>query len=413
MSVKLFIPSKRQRLKAQEPGPGEEEVTLQARDRCNWLLRREYHSTLRRACAKIRPALQTFLTKAAADVSPDNNDIDCSSPMVGAERMVPAALVDVASMAADRAEVAGHLTQYVKSELLCACVVRVKSERSNDVNTLIKDIVHQATGCVPRAERGCSLALEALEVWWQKEQHTRVTSSTMKKSAPVVAIVVDNLEALDKAVLSDLIATLSAFAGRASAQRKVRPTSFSLSEMSGLERKISGKSRSAECETLPVAPPIAIALVLLYSAVVGFPSNLKTGSVGLLRITKVRFRSSNWCLDELLSGLFVTMRLPLRVEPAALAYLVGLFRRSHRSLHTLQHQLAQLLHAHFLRPGSHVCMALFPACRADVVMSIDEGGETADVVREWCCSDGGGGDGGGDDGGGGDVPRTLPIWQEP
>ena len=403
MSVKLFIPSKRQRLKAQEPGPGEEEVTLQARDRCNWLLRREYHSTLRRACAKLRPALQTFLRKAAADVSPSNNAIDCSSPMVGAERMVPAALVDVASMAADRAKVAEHLTRYIKSDLLCACVVRVESERSNDVNALIKDIVYQATGCMPRADRGCSLALEALEAWWQ-EQHTRVISSTMKKNAPVVAIVIDNLEALDKAVLSDLIATLSAFAGRVSAKRKVRPTSLSLSKIGRLKREISAKSRNAECEILPVAPPIAIALVLLYSAVVGFPSNLKTGSLALLRITKVRFRSSNWCLDELLSGLFVKMRLPLRVEPAALAYLVGLFRRSHRSLHTLQHQLAQLLHAHFLRPGSHVCMALFPACRADVVMSIDEGGETTDVVREWCGSDGGGAD---DDDDNDDGMRTI------
>ena len=70
----------------------------------------------------------------------------------------------------------------------------------------------------------------------------------------------------------------------------------------------------------------AIALVLLYSAVVGFPSNLKTGSVGSCASRRFA-RSSNWCLD----GCFRVSSynaLPLRVEPAALAYLVGLFRRS-------------------------------------------------------------------------------------
>ena len=97
----------------------------------------------------------------------------------GVERMVPVVLVDVASMAADRAEVASHLLRYVQDERLSVRAIGVDASRIRDVNSVIKDMARKIIGSVTPPERGCALALEALSTWFQgrREEVATVASA--------------------------------------------------------------------------------------------------------------------------------------------------------------------------------------------------------------------------------------------
>jgi len=108
-----------------------------------------------------------------------------------------------------------------------------------------------------------------------------------------------------------------------------------------------------------------VVLVAVYSSVFGFPTTLRPSFLGLLRVVKLSTPGASWALDELLR--ILARSFPLQFDPAALGYILGLFDQSHQSLSKFHSHLRFMLHGHFQRPLSQLCLVPDPTFRAQLM----------------------------------------------
>jgi len=114
-------------------------------------------------------------------------------------------------------------------------------------------------------------------------------------------------------------------------------------------------------------------LVLLVSPAVGFPATLKLPCCGLLQVLHLAGPPPLRCFSNMVADLFVLSQCPVGIDPSILRYLYTLFVR-HMSLSISSHHLKLIAH-HFFQasPCRHLCLALEPEFRADVVRNIGDG----------------------------------------
>jgi hypothetical protein len=114
-------------------------------------------------------------------------------------------------------------------------------------------------------------------------------------------------------------------------------------------------------------------LVMLVSPAVGFPATLKLPCCGLLQVLHLAGPSPLRCFSKMVADLFVLSQCPVGIDPSILQYLYTLFVR-HMSLSISTHHLKLVAH-HFFQasPCRHLCLALEPEFRADIVRNIGDG----------------------------------------